>query len=134
MHTAQGGQLARLVGSPVMFVALTATADKVNRKKAVIERIVLVLRDYGQRKKEEDAAIQGQGQGQVCSELCLPSTCVSKYLYISIFCCSSIEDFIMTFRSQLRNRYMYPAVDLYRPHLPFCQPYRSACAEESVAP
>ena len=103
MHTAHGGQLARLVGSPVTFVALTATADKANRKKVEIERIVLVLRDYGQRKEEEDAAIKGQGQEQVCSGLCLPLTCVSKYLYVSIFCCSSIEDFIMTFRFQFRT-------------------------------
>ena len=34
--------MARLVGSPVMFVALTATADKANSKNAEIERIVLV--------------------------------------------------------------------------------------------
>ena len=51
MHTAHGGQLARFVGSPVTFVALTATADKANSKKADTERIVLVLRKYGQRKE-----------------------------------------------------------------------------------
>lgn len=51
MHTAHGGQLARLVGSPVTFVALTATADKANSKKVETERIVLVWRKYGQRKE-----------------------------------------------------------------------------------
>ena len=43
MHTAHGGQLAIFVGSPVVFVAWTATADKAIDKKAETERIVLVL-------------------------------------------------------------------------------------------
>ena len=43
MHTAHGGQLAMFVGSPVTFVALTATADKANSKKVETERIVVVL-------------------------------------------------------------------------------------------
>lgn len=51
MHTAHGGQLARSVGSPLTFVALTATADKANSKKAETERIVLVSCDFDQRKE-----------------------------------------------------------------------------------
>ena len=49
-HTAHGGQLARFVGSPVMFVALTATVDKAISNKAEIEGIVLLKADYGRCK------------------------------------------------------------------------------------
>ena len=50
MHTAHAGQLAMFVGSPVVFVALTATADKAASKTAETERMVLVLCNYGQGK------------------------------------------------------------------------------------
>lgn len=67
MRTAHGGQLAIFVGSPVMFVALTATADKAISKKAETGHIVLVLCDYVQCKKRYSVrrrcyARQGQGQ------------------------------------------------------------------------
>ena len=52
MHTAHGGQLARFVGSPVIFVALTApTVDRANSTKAETDRMVLVLWIYGQGKE-----------------------------------------------------------------------------------
>lgn len=44
--------MARLVGSPVTFVALTATADKAKSQKAETEGIVQVLRKYGQGKEK----------------------------------------------------------------------------------
>lgn len=68
MRTAHGGQLAIFVGSPVMFVALTATAGKAISKKAETGRIVLVLCDYGQCKKRYSArrcCYTRQGQGQL---------------------------------------------------------------------
>ena len=42
-HTAHEGQLARFVGSPVMFVALTATVAEAIRNKAETECIMLPL-------------------------------------------------------------------------------------------
>ena len=73
-HTAHGGQLAKSVGSPVMFVALTATADKANSKRTETERIVPILRDYGQREERGFTAkmllYKEQGQGQLYSQLC----------------------------------------------------------------
>ena len=68
MRTAHGGQLAMFVGSPVMFVAMTATADKANSKKAETGRIVLILCDYGRCKKRDSArrcCYTRQGQGQL---------------------------------------------------------------------
>ena len=47
-HTAHGGQLARSVGSPVTFVALTAIVDKAISKKVDVEGIVLGKGEYGQ--------------------------------------------------------------------------------------
>lgn len=41
MRTAHGGQLARLVGSPVVFVASTAALTKANSNIAEIEGIML---------------------------------------------------------------------------------------------
>ena len=49
-HTAHGGQLARSVGSPVTFVALTATVDNAISKKVEVEGIVLGNGEYGRCK------------------------------------------------------------------------------------
>lgn len=43
MHTAHGGQFARSVGSPVTFVALTATAAEAISKKAEARGILLLF-------------------------------------------------------------------------------------------
>ena len=94
MHTAHGGQLARFVGSPVTFVALTATADKANSKEAETARIVLVLCDYGQGE-------EGHSLRRCCYKRArrrtglfrnvIPFTWITRYLYILISCGSSIE-------------------------------------------
>lgn len=47
-HTAHVGQLARSVGSPVTFVALTAKVDKAISKKVEVEGIVLGKGGYSQ--------------------------------------------------------------------------------------
>lgn len=116
MRTAHGGQLAILVGSPVMFVALTATADKAISKKAETGRIVLVLCDCGQCKERH--FIRGCCYARTSTRtawmrIALPFTCFRKYLYILISCSSRIID-SMTFPiSQFQFVSMYPAVDLY---------------------
>lgn len=45
LRTAHVGQLARSVGSPAMFVALTAAPDKAISKKAENENIMLSFGD-----------------------------------------------------------------------------------------
>lgn len=96
MHTAHGGQLARLVGSPVTFVASTATADKANSKKAETKRIVLVLRIYGQGKERHFIRrcyyTKGKEKNSLIHKYVYRRRALAKYLYISTSCRSSTEE------------------------------------------
>lgn len=82
--------MARLVGSPVMFVALTATADKAKSKKAETEGIVLVLRRYGQGKERHFIRrcyyTKGKEKDSLIHKYLYRRRVVSKYLYISTSC------------------------------------------------
>ena len=76
---------------------------------------------------------KGKGKDRFVQKMSPPLTCVSKYLYIFISCCSSIEAFIMTSNIAIQNRYVPRRRSIHT--IPtHCQPYRSACAEEPVAP
>ncbi len=55
LRTAHGGQLARFVGSPVMFVA--ATADRVTRKKAETRNMLLPLIDNCQCEQRYNTSV-----------------------------------------------------------------------------
>lgn len=126
MHTAHGGQLARLVGSPVTFVALTATADKAKSKGAETEGIVLVLRKYGQGKEKHFIRrcyyTKGKEKDSLIHKYLDRRRVVSKSLYISTSCRSSTEDGKASIKNDVQNiqnskycRYLYPAVDPYMP-------------------
>lgn len=89
MRTAHGGQLAIFVGSPVMFVALIATADKAISKKAETGRIVLVLCNCSQYKERHfirRCCYTRTSPRTGWMRFALPFTCFRQYLYIWISC------------------------------------------------